>query len=73
MDGQMPDTDELEAYADRVNHILANNGKIEAIQLYTIARKPQRDLDLSPLTPAQQVQTTDMLSERIPVPIEFYN
>lgn len=73
MDGQMPDAVELEAYATRVNHILAEGGQIEAIQLYTIARLPKRELNLSPLTDEQKIHTTDMLRRRIPVLIEFYS
>ncbi|HBQ50752.1 TPA: radical SAM protein [Candidatus Daviesbacteria bacterium] len=75
IDGQMPSTDELGAYADRINHILANGGQVQAIQLYTIARLPTdtKGHNLSSLTEDQLNQVAQRLQPGIAVPIEVYD
>ncbi len=74
INGQMPDRDELGVYADRINHLAANGGRVQAIQLYTIARPPidTKGYDLSSLTTEQMDQVAQTLQGNIAVPIEVY-
>lgn len=75
IDGQMPSADELAAYADRINHILTSGGKLQAIQLYSIARQPAdtKGHNLSALTEDQLHQAAQRLQSSIAVPVEVYS
>ena len=73
IDGQPVDPSEIEAYADRINAISAEGGKITAIQLHTIARPPAdprvsslKDNELDAI--AADIRSRLSLS----VPIEIY-
>ena len=69
--GEIPKEGELQAYSDRVNHILENGGQISAIQLYTVSRPPAESY-VTALTDTQIDQVTQTLQEKIAVPIEAY-
>ncbi len=69
--GEMPKEEEIMAYCDRVNNILANGGQISAIQLYTVSRPPAESY-VTALTGDQINQIAQMLQENINVPIETY-
>lgn len=69
--GEMPGKDELQAYADRVNHIIENGGQISAIQLYTVSRPPAESY-VTALTDTQMDQIAQTLQGSIAVPIEVY-
>ena len=66
-----PPPEEIQAYCNRVNHITANGGQINAIQLYTVSRPPAESY-VSALTDGQMDQATQMLQENTAVPVEVY-
>lgn len=40
IEGQPPETSEMQAYCDRLNEILDAGGKIKLVQIYSVARQP---------------------------------
>jgi wyosine [tRNA(Phe)-imidazoG37] synthetase (radical SAM superfamily) len=50
--GQAPPTEELLAFCDRLNEIIAAGGRIKLVQIYTVARRPTEDF-VAPLSDAQ--------------------
>lgn len=71
INGQRIDRDEVNAYANRINAILAGGGRIIALQLYTIARKPA-DCRVSSLSDEELDEIVSELRERLSLPIETY-
>ncbi len=67
----MPGESELQAYSDRVNHILENGGQILAIQLYTVSRPPAESY-VTALSDIQMNQVAQALQGKTAVPIEVY-
>jgi wyosine [tRNA(Phe)-imidazoG37] synthetase (radical SAM superfamily) len=42
--GQPPSPSELDAFCDRLNDIIAQNGRIDLVQVYTVARRPAESI-----------------------------
>ncbi|MFZ1376252.1 MAG: hypothetical protein WAS25_06635 [Geothrix sp.] len=70
--GQGPSEAELEAYCERLEHILANGGQLQAVQLYTVAR-PTPEPDARPLWHLEMDAIAASLRGRLPgLPVEVY-
>lgn len=70
--GQGPTEDELEAYCSRLEHILAQGGQLQAVQLYTVAR-PTPEPEARPLRHLEMDAIAASLGSRLPgLPIEVY-
>jgi wyosine [tRNA(Phe)-imidazoG37] synthetase (radical SAM superfamily) len=70
--GQGPSADELEAYCGRLEHILAQGGQLQAIQLYTVAR-PTPEPEARPLRRIVLDAIAASLRGRLPsLPVEVY-
>lgn len=70
--GQGPSEAEQDAYAKRLEAILAQGGRIQAIQLYTVAR-PTPEPEARPLPRAAMDALAATLRARLPVlPLEVY-
>jgi wyosine [tRNA(Phe)-imidazoG37] synthetase (radical SAM superfamily) len=52
VNGQPPTGDELEAFCDRLNEIIAAGGRLKLVQIYTIARRPAESF-VEPLSDAE--------------------
>jgi len=61
--GQPPPTTEIEHYCNRLNQITAIGGKIEYLQIYTVARPPA-EADVSALTVEEIESIAAMVRER---------
>jgi wyosine [tRNA(Phe)-imidazoG37] synthetase (radical SAM superfamily) len=71
MDGQAMPEIEVEAYCDQLNWLLAEGGRIKAVQIHTIARKPA-DPSVTPLADAELDRLAATVRARVPVPVETY-
>ena len=70
--GQGPSAAEVEAYCGRMEAILAQGGKIQAIQLYTVAR-PTPEPEARPLPRLEMDALAASLRSRLPdLPVEVY-
>ena len=70
--GQGPSAAEVEAYCGRVEAILAQGGKLQAIQLYTVAR-PTPEPEARPLPRLEMDALAASLRSRLPgLPVEVY-
>jgi wyosine [tRNA(Phe)-imidazoG37] synthetase (radical SAM superfamily) len=52
IDGEPPPAAEIEAFCDRLNEIVAAGGKLQLVQIYTVARQPAESF-VSPLADAE--------------------
>ena len=71
MDGAPVSAHEINAYADRLDEILAAGGTISTVQLCTIARPP-RDRRVTALIPQELDRIAHQITERVPVSLEKY-
>ena len=70
--GQGPSADEVAAYCDRLEAILAQGGQLRAIQLYTVAR-PTPEAEARPLSRQEMDDLAAQVGARLPsLPIEVY-
>lgn len=70
--GQGPDTAELAAYCGRLEHIIRNGGRIQALQLYTVAR-PTPEPEARPLRRLQLDAIAAGVRSHFPgLPVEVY-
>ena len=70
--GQGPGEAELEAYCRRLEHILAEGGRLQAIQLYTVAR-PTPEPEARPLRRLELEAIAENLRSRLPdLPVDVY-
>ncbi|MBU0719307.1 MAG: radical SAM protein [Planctomycetes bacterium] len=60
--GQPPYEVELAAYTDRLREIVDAGGKIDYVQVYTVARRPAEE-DVEPLTPAELDRITELVRQ----------
>lgn len=71
--GIAPPAEEIEAYCDRLNGILAAEGQIKGVQLYSIARNPAEPSAES-LSNEELNQIAAEVKSRVPVSVEtFYS
>jgi wyosine [tRNA(Phe)-imidazoG37] synthetase (radical SAM superfamily) len=61
--GQPPSGAELEAFCDRLNEIKAAGGKLQLIQVYTVARRPAESF-VAPLSDAEVDATVELVQGR---------
>jgi wyosine [tRNA(Phe)-imidazoG37] synthetase (radical SAM superfamily) len=61
--GEPPPESELEAFCDRLNEITAASGKIQLVQIYTVARRPAESY-VSPLSDAEVDAITALVRQR---------
>jgi len=72
VDGQAPTDDEIDAYCDRLQAVLDDGGKIDRVQVYTIARKPPVNY-VTPLKRVELDRIADRVAARLPISVErFY-
>lgn len=71
LDGDAPPPPELDAYCGRLLAMLEQGGRIKAIQLYTIARRPAEPW-VAPLEDAALDAIATMVGRRLPVPVEVF-
>jgi len=71
VDGAPPPDEEVRAYCDRLNELLASGGQLKGIQVYTIARRPSEPT-VSPLPDADLDRLADTVRNRVPVPVEVF-
>jgi len=70
--GQGPSADEVAAYCGRLEAILAEGGRIQALQLYTVAR-PTPEMEARPLARSEMDSLAAQVAARLPgLPIEVY-
>jgi wyosine [tRNA(Phe)-imidazoG37] synthetase (radical SAM superfamily) len=70
--GQGPSAAELEAYCSRLEYIQARGGRLQAIQLYTVAR-PTPEPEARPLRRLELDAVAASLRSRLPrLPVEVY-
>ncbi|MCL4202175.1 MAG: radical SAM protein [Pirellulaceae bacterium] len=63
IDGQPPDSSELDAYCQRLNEITAAGGQLKLIQVCTVARRPAETY-VTPLADAEVDQIADLVRRR---------
>ena len=71
VDGLPPSEDELQAYCDRLLEIRAAGGRLKAIQLYTIARRPAEPR-VTPLSDAELDRVADIVRTRLDTPVDLF-
>jgi wyosine [tRNA(Phe)-imidazoG37] synthetase (radical SAM superfamily) len=71
VDGVGPPPDEIAAYCERLNEIRATGGKLDRVQVYTVARRPAEDC-VSPLSPQEVEQIASTVCALVQVRVEAY-
>jgi wyosine [tRNA(Phe)-imidazoG37] synthetase (radical SAM superfamily) len=61
--GEPPTVEELHAFCDRLNEIIASGGKLKLVQVYTVARRPAEDF-VAPLTDGEVDAIVEMVRTR---------
>jgi hypothetical protein len=70
--GRPPSEGELEAYCQRLEHIVHQGGRFQALQLYTVAR-PTPEPEAKPLRRLEMDALASNLRSRLPnLPVEVY-
>jgi len=69
--GQPPSRQELEAFCDRLNEILAAGGKLKLVQVYTVARKPTESY-VTPLADAEVDAIVELVKRRTGIAAKAY-
>lgn len=68
---EAPPPEEIEAYCERLNRLLAAGGRLKMLQLYTIARDPAESF-AGPLSNGELDNIASAVRARVPTPIEIY-
>ncbi len=71
VDGQAPSHDELLAYCDRLNAIVASGGQIKLVQVYTVARQPAESY-VAPLPDDEVDAIAGLVRTRCKLPTAAY-
>lgn len=72
-DGQPPSTVEQEAFCDRLHEIVAAGGKIDRVQVYTVARRPA-EASVTALSDAEIDALAELVRRRTGLAVEaFYS
>ena len=70
--GEVPPAEELSAFCDRLNEIVAAGGKLSLIQIYTIARRTAESF-VAPLADAEVDNIVSLVQQRTGLPAQpFY-
>ncbi|MBN1851918.1 MAG: radical SAM protein [Pirellulales bacterium] len=68
IDGQPPPRDEIDAYCDRLATIQNNGGRIQCVQVYTVARTPAEPF-VTPLGPSELDAIADRVRRQTGLPV----
>lgn len=71
INGEPPSPQELDAFCDRLNHIVQDGGKIKLVQVYTVARVPAESF-VSPLENSEVDAIVDLVQRRTGLPAEAF-
>jgi wyosine [tRNA(Phe)-imidazoG37] synthetase (radical SAM superfamily) len=71
VDGVGPPAGEIAAFCARLNEILGAGGRLDRVQVYTVARRPAEDY-VSPLSAEEVDQIAATVRALVPVPVEAY-
>jgi wyosine [tRNA(Phe)-imidazoG37] synthetase (radical SAM superfamily) len=71
VDGAGPPAGEITAFCDRLNEIRAAGGRLDRVQVYTVARRPAEDW-VSPLSPEEVDHIVAAVRALVQVPVEAY-
>ena len=69
--GEAPSQEELDAYCDRLNAIVAARGALRLVQIYTVARRPAESC-VTPLSDAEVDAIARLVRRRVGVPAEAF-
>jgi len=69
--GKPPSDDEVNAYCDRLNEILAAGGQLKLIQTYSIARDATEAF-ATPVTNVELDHIAEVVRRRVPVPVAVF-
>lgn len=69
--GVGPSREEIEAYCQRLNHILREGGRIKLVQVYTVARRPS-DTNVTALSPEEVDAIASTVRQRTGLATETY-
>jgi wyosine [tRNA(Phe)-imidazoG37] synthetase (radical SAM superfamily) len=69
--GKPPTADELNAFCDRLNEITAAGGKLNLVQVYTVARRPAESY-VSPLSDAEVDAIVELVERRTSLKAEAF-
>lgn len=71
VDGIGPSDDEIAAFCDRLNEVVASGGSLDRVQVYTVARPPTESF-VGPLSNAEVDVIADRVRSAVNVPVEAY-
>ena len=71
VDGAPPSADELEAYCDRLQEIVAAGGHLALVQIHTVARRPAENR-VSPLKDSEVHAIGDLVRQRTGLPTAVF-
>ena len=71
VNSQPPSQEELDAFSDRLSEIQAAGGKLQLVQVYTVARKPTESY-VAPLANAEVDSIVDLVTARTGIPAKAY-
>jgi wyosine [tRNA(Phe)-imidazoG37] synthetase (radical SAM superfamily) len=69
--GEPPSASEQEAFCDRLNEITAAGGRLELVQVYTVARRPAESY-VTPLADSEIDALADLVRQRTGLPATGY-
>lgn len=72
MNGQPPPNDEVDAFAARLNQIIAHGGRLRMVQIYTIARQTAESY-VTPLEDDHLRRLADRIRAIVAVPVSIYS
>jgi wyosine [tRNA(Phe)-imidazoG37] synthetase (radical SAM superfamily) len=72
VDGAGPSREEILAYCDRLREVLASGGRIDRVQVYTVARRPAEDY-VAPLSAAEVDAIANEVRSRVGAEVESYH
>lgn len=71
INGEAPPSEELAAFCERLNEIVAAGGKLKLVQIYTVARQPAESF-VTPLTDAEVDAIVALVRQRTGLPVEAF-
>jgi wyosine [tRNA(Phe)-imidazoG37] synthetase (radical SAM superfamily) len=71
VEGVGPAPEEIAAFCERLNEVLAAGGAIQRVQVYTVARRPSESF-VAPLGADEVDAIAAKVRDRVPVPVEAY-
>ncbi len=71
LDGVGPTESEILSYCDRLTEILERGGRIDRVQIYTVARRPAEEA-VGALSSSEVDTIAELVRARVGVPVEAY-